>query len=38
MRFIGELFLSPGLIKNSILLFIRLGERGSVSKKINILA
>lgn len=37
MSFIGQLFLAPGLLKNATLLLIRIGERGSVSKKISIL-
>jgi len=37
MHFIAKLFLSPGLIKSSLLLLIRLTERGSVADKIKIL-
>lgn len=37
MTLIGKLFMSPGLIKNTIFLIIRLAERGNVEKKINIL-
>jgi len=37
MTTIGQLFLSPGLIKNVLLLLIRVAERGNVRKKIKIL-
>lgn len=37
MHAVAKLFLSPGLIKSSILFFMRLGERGSVAKKISVL-
>lgn len=37
MHLIAKLFLSPGLIKSSLLFLIRLTERGSVTDKIKIL-
>lgn len=37
MTLVGELFLTPGLIKNTVLLLIRLTEQGDITKKISIL-
>ncbi len=37
MTMIGQLFLSPGVIKNVLLVLIRIAERGNVRKKIEIL-
>lgn len=37
MTAIGQLFLSPGLIKKVLLLLIRIAERGDISKKITVL-
>lgn len=37
MTAIGRLFLSPGLVKNTVLFLIRIAERGNVARKISIL-